>query len=93
MALSARRTLTSASSDGASDALDDRARKQTYLECVCCTIRHAGSLRQTRLSSGAEMQYRFSDHWRSMVHIKSRTCGSNRAGLAEERQTLAVSNE
>jgi hypothetical protein len=93
VALSARRMLTSASGDGESDASVDRARKQTSLECVCCTVRHVGSRRQTRLSSGPEALYRFSDHWSSTVHIKSRTHGSDRAGLAEERQTLAASVE
>jgi hypothetical protein len=90
--LSAHRTLTSASGDGASDVSVDRAQKQTSLES-CCTVERAGSRRQTRLSSGAKALYHFSDHWSSTVHIKSRTHGSDRAGLAEERQTLAVSVE
>jgi hypothetical protein len=69
VALSARRMLMSASGDGASDASIDLARKQTSLEYVCCTVGHAGSRRQTRLSSGAKAQYRFSDHWRSTGHV------------------------
>jgi hypothetical protein len=93
MALSAHQTLTLASGDGASDASIDRAWKQTSLEYVCCTVECAGSRRQTRLSSGAKALYHFSDHWSSTIHIKSRTHGSDQAGLAEERQMLAASVE
>jgi hypothetical protein len=47
--------------------------------------------RRTRLSSGAEAQYHFSDSWRSTVLVQSRTRGVDPLRAAEGHRTLVAS--
>jgi hypothetical protein len=58
------------------------------LDCVQCSIRRWEFKRRTHLSSGAKAQYRFSDRWRLMVHVQSRTRGVNPLRAAEGHRTL-----
>jgi hypothetical protein len=46
---------------------------------------------RTRLSSGADAQYRFSDRWRSTILVQSRTHGVDPLRAAEGYWTLAAS--
>jgi hypothetical protein len=63
------------------------------LDCVRRSVRRWEFKRRTHLSSGAEAQYHFSDRWRSTILVQSRTHGEDPSRAAEERQTLATSDD
>jgi hypothetical protein len=61
------------------------------LDCVRRSVRRWEFKRRTRLSSGAEAQYRFSDRWRSTVLVQSRTHGVDLLRATEGHRMLAAS--